>query len=199
LHGNPDRRCGVEGTVVGRPLEESELVVRAQRGDASAYEELVRMHQAIAFRTAFLVTRSAEDAEEVAADAFLKAFRALGRFRRDRPFRPWLLTIVANEARNRRRAAGRRQALVLRAADESRPGDAAPSPEAAAVGAERRRRLLEAVERLPDDQRLVVECRFFLDLDEAETAAVLGVRRGTAKSRLSRALDRLREEVPEDA
>jgi RNA polymerase sigma-70 factor (ECF subfamily) len=185
--------------VVGRPLEEFELVVRAQRGDAAAYEELVRMHQAIAFRTAYLVTRSAEDAEEVAADAFLKAFRALGRFRHGRPFRPWLLTIVANEARNRRRAGVRRQALALRAADESRPGDAAPSPEAAAIRTEQRQQLLDALGRLPDDQRLVVECRFFLELDEAETASVLGVRRGTAKSRLSRALDRLREEVPGDA
>jgi len=157
------------------------------------------MHQAIAFRTAYLVTRSAEDAEEVAADAFLKAFRALGRFRRGKPFRPWLLAIVANEARNRQRATGRRQALALRVADESRPGDAAPSPEAAALEADRRRRLLDAVDSLPDDQRLVVECRFFLELDEAETSAVLGVRRGTAKSRLSRALDRLREEVPDDA
>ena len=88
---------------------------------------------------------------------------------------------------------------MLRVADQGRPGDAAPSPEAAAIGAERRSRLFDALDRLPDDQRLVVECRFFLDLDEAETAAVLGVRRGTAKSRLSRALDRLREEVPEDA
>lgn len=185
--------------MVGRPLEESELVARAQRGDAAAYEELVRMHQAIAFRTAYLVVGSAEDAEEVAADAFLKAYRALGRFRRRKPFRPWLLTIVANEARNRRRGTSRRQALALRVADQGRPGDAAPSPEAAAIGAERRSRLLEAVDRLPDDQRLVVECRFFLELDEAETASVLGMRRGTAKSRLSRALDRLRQEVPEDA
>jgi len=185
--------------VVGRPLEESEFVARAQRGDAAAYEELVRMHQAIAFRTAYLVTRSAEDAEEVAADALLKAYRALGRFRRGRPFRPWLLAIVANEARNRRRAVGRREALVLRAATERRPGDAAPSPEAAVLLSERRRGLLEALERLPDDQRLVVECRFFLGLDEAETAEVLGVRKGTAKSRLARALDRLREEVPDDA
>jgi RNA polymerase sigma factor (sigma-70 family) len=185
--------------VVGRPLEESELVARARRGDAAAYEELVHMHQAIAFRTAYLVVGSAEDAEEVAADAFLKAYRALGRFRRGKPFRPWLLTIVANEARNRRRGAARRQALALRVADQGRPGDAAPSPEAAAIGAERRGRLLEALDRLPDYQRLVVDCLFFNELDEAETAAVLGVRRGTAKSRLSRALVRLREEVPEDA
>jgi len=157
------------------------------------------MHQAIAFRTAYLVVGSAEDAEEVAADAFLKAYRALGRFRRGKPFRPWLLTIVANEARNRRRGTARRQALALRVADQGRPGDAAPSPEAATIGAERRGRLLDALDRLPHDQRLAVECRFFLELDEAETAAVLGVRRGTVKSRLSRALDRLRQEVPDDA
>ena len=157
------------------------------------------MHQTLAFRTAFLITRSAEDAEEAAADGFLKAFRALGRFRRGRPFRPWLLAIIANEARNRRRGAGRRQRLALRAAEQIRPGDAAPSPEADVIDAERRRRLLEAVERLPDEQRLVVTCRYFLDLNEAETAAVLGIRTGTAKSRLSRALDRLREEMPDDA
>ena len=153
------------------------------------------MHQAIAFRTAYLVTRSAEDAEEVAADAFLKAFRALGRFRHGRPFRPWLLTIVANEARNRRRAAGRRQALALRVADESRPGDAAPSPEAAALEGEQRRLLLAAVGRLGEADRQVIACRYFLELSEEETAAALGVRRGTVKSRLARALERLRAET----
>jgi len=185
--------------VEGRPLEESELVVRAARGDAAAFEELVDMYQALAFRTAYLVTGSASDAEEVAADAFLKAFRALGRFRRGSTFRPWLLAIVGNEARNRRRAVGRRERLALRLAEESRSGDAAPSPEATALLSERRARLLDAVERLPDDQRLVVACRFFLDLGEAETAHVLGIRKGTVKSRLSRALERLREEVDTDA
>ena len=183
--------------MVGRPLGEAELVSRARAGDASAFAELVHMHQTVAFRTAYLITGTAADAEEAAADAFLKAYRALGRFRMGRPFRPWLLAIVANEARNRRRAAGRRQALELRAA-QLRPGDAAPSPEAVVLGEDRRRRLIEAVERLPDDQRLVVACRFFLDLSESETASVLDVRKGTVKSRLSRALDRLREEVSSD-
>ena len=97
----------------------------------------MRQHQGIALRTAYLVAGDAADAQEAAQDAFVKAYRALGRFRRGAPFRPWLLRIVANEARNRRRSAGRRQALVLRAADAA-PGDAAPSPEAALVSAERR-------------------------------------------------------------
>jgi RNA polymerase sigma-70 factor (ECF subfamily) len=185
--------------VVGRPLDETELVARAQRGDIDAYEELVRMYQGTAFQIAYLIAGSVADAEEAAQDGFVKAFRALGRFRRGRPFRPWLLAIVANEARNRRRSAGRRDALALRAAREIRPGDAAPSPEAAVLGLERRGLLLEAVNRLSEEHRLVVCCRYFLGLAENETAAALGIRRGTVRSRLSRALERLREEVPADA
>src|SRR5262249_46622702 len=131
-------------------------------------------------------------------DGFVKAYRALGRFRQDAPFRPWLLRIVANEARNRRRSAGRRQGLVLRAAADAAPGDAAPSPEAALVSAERRRDLLAALGRLGEDHRLVIACRYFLELSEEETAAALGVRRGTVKSRLARALGCLRVELAEE-
>ena len=92
------------------------------------------MHQSIAFRTAYLLTGSAADAEEAAQTAFVKAWSALPRFRRGAPFRPWLLRIVANEAHNRRRAAGRRAAFELRAA-EALPADATPSPEGAAIDA----------------------------------------------------------------
>jgi RNA polymerase sigma-70 factor (ECF subfamily) len=184
---------GVEEQVASRPPSESELVERARRGDGDAFGELVRANQEIAFRTAYLITRNAADAEDAAQDAFLKAHRALHRFRRGAPLRPWLLRIVANEARNRRRSAGRRDALALRAAAHAPSGDAAPSPEGQAIAADDRRRLLARVEALPEDQRLVVACRAFLDLSEHETAAVLGVREGTVKSRYSRALDRLRE------
>ena len=133
---------------MSRPLPESELVERARAGDAQAYEALVREHQGIAFRTAYLITGSAADAEEAAQDGFVKAYRALGRFRRGAPFRPWVLEIVANEARNRRRSAGRRTALALRAAGEAPSGDAAPSPEGVLLAAEEREGLLEAVNRL---------------------------------------------------
>jgi RNA polymerase sigma-70 factor (ECF subfamily) len=183
--------------VVGRPLEERELVARAKRGDLAAFEELVRRHQGIALRTAYLVAGDETDAQDAAQDALVKAYRALGRFRPGAPFRPWLLRIVANEARNRRRAAGRRRALGLRAAADAASGDAAPSPEAAVVSAERRGELLAALDRLGEDHRLVLSCRYLLELSEGETAAALGVRRGTVKSRLARALDRLRAELPE--
>jgi RNA polymerase sigma factor (sigma-70 family) len=181
--------------VVDRPLDETELVERARRGDIRAWETIVRTHQGIAFRTAYVLTGSAADAEEAAQDGFVKAYRALGRFRRGAPFRPWLLRIVANEARNRRRSAARRERLSLRAAAEARPGDAVPSPEAALLAREDQERLLAAVERLSDDHRDAITCRYFLDLSEDETAAALRVRRGTVKSRLSRALERLREEL----
>jgi RNA polymerase sigma factor (sigma-70 family) len=181
--------------VVDRPLEETELVERARRGDLRAWETIVRTHQGIAFRTAYVLTGSAADAEEAAQDGFVKAYRALGRFRRGASFRPWLLRIVANEAHNRRRSAARRERLSLRAAAEARPGDAVPSPEAALLSRENQERLLAAVERLSDDHRDAITCRFFLDLTEDETAAALRLRRGTVKSRLSRALERLREEL----
>jgi RNA polymerase sigma-70 factor, ECF subfamily len=184
--------------VEGRPRDDDDLVARARGGDANAYEELVHRYQGIAFRTACLVAGNAADAEEAAQDAFVKAYRALGRFRPGAPFRPWLLAIVSNEARNRRRSAGRRASLELRLAGAEPSGGAAPSPETSVASAERRRELAAALGQLREDERLVLACRFLLDLGEEETAAALGVRRGTVKSRTSRALARLREIVGEE-
>ena len=184
--------------MVGRPLQEAELVEGAKRGDETAYGQLVQAHADIAFRTALFVTGSAADAEEAAQDAFVKAYRALGRFRSGAPFRPWLLQIVVNEARNRRRAAGRREHQAVRVADTPSSGGAAPSPEAELIVAEQRQRLLSAVADLREEERLVVSCRHFLGLSEEETATAIGVPVGTVKSRLSRALARLREALAEE-
>ena len=186
-------------TVEGRPLEESELIERAQRGDLVAYGDLVRAYQDVAVRTAYLACGDAAEAEDAVQEALIKAHRALGRFRAGAPFRPWLLQIVANEARNRRRSAGRRAGLVLRVA-EDRPSDAAaPSPEAAVLAGETRAALLGAMDRLSEDDRLVLAYRYFLDLSEAETATALGIPRGTVKSRASRAIARLRGRLMEIA
>ncbi|MDA0180661.1 sigma-70 family RNA polymerase sigma factor [Solirubrobacter phytolaccae] len=178
---------------MARALTESELIALAAEGDGDAYASLVRAHQDIAFRTAMLITQDAAEAEEAAQDAFVKAWRALPRFRQGEPWRPWLLTIVANEARNRRRSAGRRTALALRV----EPPREDRSAESAVLAAETRGALLAALARLREDDRLVLGCRYLLELSEAETAAALGVRPGTVKSRTSRALGRLREEVGE--
>jgi len=181
--------------VEDRPPHEAELVARAKRGEPGAYEEIVRRHQTIAFRTAWVITGEAADAEEAAQDAFVKAHAALGRFRDGSPLRPWLLTIVANEARNRIKASGRRERLALRVAEERRPGGAVPSPEAALLDSERRDELLTALAGVSETDRQAIACRYFLDLSEQETAAALGCARGTVKSRLSRALGRLRERM----
>lgn len=176
----------------GRPEDDSELFARAQRGDTAAYEEIVRRYQQLAFRTAYVITGSAAEAEDAAQDGFVKAFRALDRFRPGAPPRPWLLRIVANEARNRVRSTRRRLGLELRLAEGFRPGDAAPSPEAAAVARESHERLMGLLNGLDDDDRRVIAMRHLLELSGEETAAALGIPQGTVKSRLSRALARLR-------
>jgi RNA polymerase sigma-70 factor (ECF subfamily) len=161
--------------------------VRARRGDARAYESLVEEHQAIAFRTAYLITGSAADAEEAAQEAFVRAWLALRRFRQGSEFRPWLLAIVANEARNRVRNRKRRERLAERAVGElawQPPSLEAPTPSDD--------RLRDALAALPERDRSVIACRYVLDLGEQETAAVLGIARGTVKSRTARALERLR-------
>ena len=165
------------------------LAERARRGDEHAYGELVRAYQGIAFRTAYLLTGSADDAEEATQTGFVKAWKALPRFRPGAEFRPWLLRIVANEAHNRRRSGKRREALGLRAAAEVASGGAVPSPEALALEDEQRRELLAAVNRLDDRDRDVLACRYFLELSEEETAEVLEVtartvQRDWAKARM---------------
>jgi len=192
--------------------DELALIRRAQSGDASAYEVLVRRYQDIAFRTAYLITGDAGDAEDAAQVGFLNAWRALHRFEPDparrtllrrrsatvqpssplTPFRPWLLQIVANEARNRRVARGRHPTLALSAVEDRPADEPARSPEAAALAVERDTALLEALNALSPEDRIVIACRYVLDLSEAETAAAIGIPRGTVKSRLFRALRRAR-------
>jgi RNA polymerase sigma-70 factor (ECF subfamily) len=185
--------------VEGRPLEERDLISRARAGDGAAFAQLVQHYQDLAFRTAFMIVGDTADAEDAAEDALVKAYYALDRFRPGAAFRPWLLEIVANTARNRRRAAGRRAHLSLRAASVRPSGDATPSPEAAALADEQRGELLAFVNALREDDRLAIACRYFLELSEGETAAVMRCAPGTVKSRLSRALGRLREQIARSA
>jgi RNA polymerase sigma-70 factor (ECF subfamily) len=177
----------------GRPLEDEELVERARNGDVTAYEQLVRMYQDVAARTAYVITGGAADAQDAAQEAFVKAYYSLSRFRAGAAFRPWLLRIVANEAINRRRSTRRQVGLALRAAEGRLQDDAVPSPEGAALAQDDRRRLVAAMNRLRPEDRLVIAYRYWFELSEAEMAEALGCARGTVKSRLSRALARLRE------
>jgi RNA polymerase sigma-70 factor (ECF subfamily) len=129
--------------------------------------------------------------DDVVQEAFVKAWRAIDRFRPGAPFRPWLIRIVANQTRNTVRGRSRRAALAVRALELPE----GPDPASDAVAAERQRSLLAAVRALRPAEREVVVCRWLLGLSEAETATALGIPAGTAKSRASRALARLRTQL----
>ena len=175
-------------------LEDHELVERARSGDVGAFEALVVRHQRAAVQVAYAIAPA--DAEDAAQEAFVKAYRALGRFRAGAPFRPWLLRIVANQARNQRRGSGRRAGLALRVAGQGT--GVVPSPEDAVLRGFERAELLRALEALGERDRLVLVYRYFVGLSEAEMAVALGCRPGTVKSRLARALARLRALLSED-
>ena len=166
----------------------------ARTGDRDAYAVLVARYGALAHRTAYLLG-AGHEAEDMVQEAFVKAYRALGSFRPDAPFRPWLLRIVANETSNLRRSARRRGTLQLRMAALAESHE--PGAEDAALAAGTRAAVLSAVNAMPERDRLVLTCRYFLDLSEAETAQLLAWPRGSVKSRLSRALAKLRRALPD--
>ncbi|MFQ5523636.1 MAG: RNA polymerase sigma factor [Acidimicrobiia bacterium] len=156
---------------------------------------MVRTHQGIALRVAYLVVRDSSEAEDVTQDALVKAYQSLDRFRAEAPFRPWLLRIVRNEALNRVRSTKRRERLALQVANDPVSGDAAPSPETEVMSEEVRGRLLGLIEDLPERYRNVIVHRYLLDLSEEETSQILGVPVGTVKSRSWRAVQRLRRSL----
>jgi len=173
---------------------DAELVIDARKGDVDAFTILVERYRLPALRFAYGI--AGDEAEDAVQEGFVKAFRKLGTFRSEAAFKPWLFTIIANEARNRRRSMSRRTKLELRVGTLAQPvGDAADD---AAAAHEQRRRLADAVSSLPDRYREIVALRYFAALSEAETAEVLSCPLGTAKSRLSRALDLLRVEFDEE-
>ncbi len=171
--------------------DEESLISRARGGALDAFDDLVRRHQEYAFRAAFLVLRDAADAEDAAQEGFVRAYWALGRFQPGRPFRPWLLRIVTNQALNMEKARRRRRKMAERAAGREEP--AGEGLDEAVAAGERRRRLWSALSMLPDRDRVVLHVHYFLALSEGEAAQLLGCRPGTVKSRLHRAGRRLRQ------
>jgi len=152
----------------------------------------VRHYQESAFRAAFLVLRDAAEAEDAAQEAMVKAYNALHRFRTG-ALRPWLLKIVMNEALNRHKSRRRRAAMAERWA-ASAPTSTWTLDEAV-ISRERARLLQAALEALREQERTIIYLRYFLMLPEKELAEYLGCAPGTVKSRLHRALGKLREVV----
>lgn len=179
------------------PTGGSDLMDAAKRGDLDAFGELVAPHAQVLFRVAYHVTHDAAEADDAVQDGLIRAHGALDRFRDDAPLRPWLLRIVYNEARSIVRARGRRIRLLDRLG--ARPERHAPDPMLEVLAIETRDEVARALAGLRAEDREVITLRYLLGLDEAEMAETLGCPRGTVKSRLSRALGRLREALGPEA
>ena len=172
---------------------DSDLVARARAGDAAAFGALVGRYQTAALRLAVAVSGSVVDAADIAQEAFVKAHRSLPKLADPAMVRPWMLRIVANEAKNHLRGRDRRRQR------DARYGSwvvaAPPDPEVSALDADTARELGVALGRLGARDRQVLGYRYFAGMSEAETARAVGVAVGTVKSRTARALDRLRIEM----
>ena len=172
-------------------IPESELIIRARRGEGSAWESLVRTHQQPVFRLAYLLLGDPADAEDVAQEAFIRASRNLDKFDEHRPFRPWLMRIASNLARNRRRSLVRYWRALERAARLQ------PAPDLG-LNADDVQELWDAIRKLKHTDQQVIYLRYFLEVSEAEMASILEIAPGTVKSRLHRSLTRLRDVIESD-
>lgn len=177
-------------------MDETTLVRHAANGDAAAWEPLILAHQEAVFRLCYLLLGDPDDAQDAAQETFLRAWHHLRRFDPTRPLRPWLLSIASNLASNRRRSAGRYVAALMRAF-RNEPA-ASTGIEEKSVQQTEANDLWKAVQNLSMSDQQIVYLRYFLELSVAETAQVLGVAEGTIKSRLNRALERLRKVIQRD-
>jgi RNA polymerase sigma-70 factor (ECF subfamily) len=158
---------------------------------------LVGQHQEAVFRLAYLLLGDADEAEDAAQEAFIRAFRSLYQFDPARPMRPWLLRITTNLVYNRRRAMGRYLAALQRLVRLAPEPVLAPTPEET-LPPEDSQTLWQAVRRLNPADQQIIYLRYFLELSVAETAEAANIAPGTVKSRLSRALERLRRVVGQE-
>jgi RNA polymerase sigma-70 factor, ECF subfamily len=177
-------------------MEEDKAITRLKRGDIGGLEVLVRRYQVCAVRAAYLVVRDRALADDIVQAAFVRAYERIDQFDTERPFGPWFLRIVVNDAV---KAAKRRERTVsLEAARQGELmladllADPTPGPANLAEAAETRREVWEALGRLAPAQRAAIVLRYYLGLSEAEMAATLACPRGTVKWRLHAARKRLR-------
>ncbi|MFN8440566.1 MAG: RNA polymerase sigma factor [Caldilineaceae bacterium] len=177
-------------------MNENAQILLARQGDEQAWLALVRQYQTIVFRFAWLLLDDADEADDVAQETFIRAFRSLDSFDLERPLRPWLLQIAKHLASNRRRSLRRYVAALGRwlRHQSAELDDPIVHYSQVAVADE----LRQAVQRLDEADQEVIYLRYFLELSVAESAEALNVAPGTIKSRLSRALNRLRSVVADE-
>ena len=171
----------------GGPESDEELVARFQGGDESAYDELVMRHRRGIYRLAHRLMGSHEDADDLCQEAFLRAYRALGRFRGEALFRTWITRIVVNLSQDARRA--RRATLSFEAVRDL--------PESGGGGAEAalRAEVKRAIMEMPPRQRQVLVLKAYEGMKFSEIAGAAGISVGTAKATFFQAVRRLRDRL----
>ncbi len=197
----------MDGPSVSNPaersrVEETALIRQAQQGQAGAFDQLVRCHQQEVFAVALRMLGDRDEAEDIAQDVFVRAYRAIGAFRGEAKLSTWLVSITMNLCRNRRRWWARRKRLIVASLDdpvETEEGSlgqevADPSPGTAqvAVGREQQQFLMEALQALDEASRAVIVLRDVQGYAYEEIARMMSCQVGTVKSRLNRARLKLR-------
>lgn len=173
----------MRGTLASSDLDAVRLLaLRAKAGDAEAYGELVRRYQDAVYRLALRITLRAQDAEDAAQEAFVRAYQALVRFDAGRPFGPWILKIAANQALKKLR--GRRPMTPLEELDM-------PAEERSEKRADDLAAVQRSLAQLEPADRAILALHYEERLNLAAIAAALGIREGAAKVRLFRARTRL--------
>ncbi|MEZ4519253.1 MAG: sigma-70 family RNA polymerase sigma factor [Chloroflexota bacterium] len=173
-------------------LDEAILVARAQHSDESAYAELVRRHGTRVYNLALRLLPNPQDAEDMAQEAFVRAWLALPTFRGDAAFGTWLYRITTNLCYNR--LPKLRVALQALTPEESADWpDDRPLPESRLLSNEAKETLYAAVDALPDHYRLLIQLRHMQGLPYQEIATITGMPLGTVKTGLHRAHRRLRD------
>jgi RNA polymerase sigma-70 factor, ECF subfamily len=188
------------------PAQEAAWVERAKTGDAGAFEALILAYGALVHRVIGRLSTDPDDSADLVQETFLRAWQGLPGFTPGAPFRPWLLAIALNAARDAGRRRRRRPPAAELVDDlGSDDGPAAialpspdPTPEAEAEAAELRFQAERAFARLSPDAQAILWLRVREDLSYDEIATVLGIPRGTVMSRLARAREALRIHLEED-
>ena len=174
---------------MAEPEDDRVWVARCLRGDATAFEPIVRRYQRVLFSVAYRMLGNYEDALDATQNAFIRAYEALDRYDPNRRFFSWIYRIVVNECLNARR--GRKAVEPL--TEDQFEADPDENPLASVAALERSKSIDAALVRLSEDHRLVVVLRHFADLSYAEMSDALGVPEKTVKSRLFEARHRLSE------
>lgn len=184
-------------SLVEHGAAESRALEAAQRGDPTAFNELVLAYQTTVFNVAVRTLGNPEDAADATQDAFVSAYRAIDEFRGG-SFKAWLLRITVNTCydilrRRKRRPSTSLEVMVEETGDNARLADRQIGPEWSAMTSETSSTIEQAILTLPDDQRTIVVLCDVQGLSYEEAAEVEGIALGTVKSRLSRARSRLRQ------